>query len=186
MPQFTLEMYANEPPNATSCASDAGAWERYVWVPHESRFVTNPPSSEEEQWRTRTFKADPHINVELKKRAYAYLWVLVEYFDLYTKEGLQKPEEVLKATAAYKQASDVYAQFIDSKIDKTDRHADYESLVAIYSDFKLWYTAAFPNTRVANHNDFGEELTRILGPPVGDEKRFHGVKLKKDIKTFRQ
>lgn len=184
LPQFTMIMYANEAPDAKNCASDNGVHERNVWVPHDSRFTTTAPSSVEEQWRLRVFKADPHIDVELKKRAYAYFWILVQYYTKYTEEGLTLPDEVAAANARYRLANDIYSQFVSSRMEKTDRHADYVSVFDIYTVYKLWFAEAYPQSKITDRESFASELERLLGKPESDEKRYHGYKMKSEVKTF--
>ncbi len=186
-PQFTLIMYANEAPDAKSCVGDDGSWERFVWLPHDSRFTSDAPDSIEKQWKTRTFKADRHIDIQLKKRAYAYLWILVEKYKQYLEDGgeLKEPDDVLKRNAKYKYSSDIYMQFKDNKIEIIDSRTSYVPLADLYIAFKLWYNDAGHKGNIPSREDFMKEISRLIGDPVGFEKRFNGMKIKNsEVRRF--
>ena len=187
IPQFTLVLYANAPPGSSSAGGDPGMNERTVWVPHDSRFTMDAPNDEAEQWKTRTFKADPHIKIELHKRAHAYLWILFDFLKLYKKEGLKKPDDVLEKTRLYQYKNDIRKQFLDTFVEVTERHADYATSSDLYSNYKLWFGDAYTDRkqRMGSREDFEEDVLRILKiAPIGNEKRYHGIKLKTEVKNF--
>uniref|UniRef100_A0A6C0CGN3 Bacteriophage/plasmid primase P4 C-terminal domain-containing protein n=1 Tax=viral metagenome TaxID=1070528 RepID=A0A6C0CGN3_9ZZZZ len=187
IPQFTLVLYGNEPPGSTSSGGDAGMNERTVWVPHDSRFTMDAPDDEAEQWKTRTFKADPHIKIELHKRAHAYLWLLFEYLKRYKAEGLKKPDEVLEKTRLYQYKNDIRKQFVDTFVEVTNRHADYVGSSDLFSSYRVWYGECFPDRKgkMGSREDFEGDLLRILKiSPIGGEKRYHGIKLKTEVRVF--
>ena len=182
-PQYKLFMPLNVPPGAKT--SDSGVWERMALLPHESRFVVNPPADEDEQWRSRTFRADPFIENRLKELAPAYFWILTQYWVKYKQEGLTKPEAVVLKSQKYKYDNDLFMQFVDNKVEKTERHLDFISLNDIYINFKQWHVDAYPKSHIPDKNQFEKEITRIMGPPKQDpETRWHGIKIKSAIQGF--
>lgn len=180
VPQFKLFMYLNIPPGAKT--SDAAIWERLVLLPHDSRFVPNPPETEEEQWEKRTFKADPFIDSRLRELASAYFWILVQYWMKYKKEGLQKPAAVLQKSQKYKYENDLFAQFVDNRMQKTGRQLDFIPLTDCYINFKQWHGDAYPKSHTPDKQQFEKEMTRLLGPSV--ESKWHGVIIKTSMQTF--
>lgn len=186
IPQFKTIMYGNDAPHNRSEGGDKGMEERAVWVPHDSRFTFDAPDDEEEQWKTRTFKANPHIKIELSKRGSAYLWILVEYLKRWYKEGLKKPDEVIEKTKAYHRANDVFTQFKVSEIEVTEYKLNYIPQSELYTKFKTWFSDSYPgpSDRIPTKDDFVNHINRLLGQPEGDEKRYHGIKLKNVIKAL--
>lgn len=181
--QFTLVMYGNDAPNHRDESGDQGIAERAVWLPHDSRFTMDAPDDEAKQWETRTFKADPHINMALHKRGSAYLWILVEYLKRYYNEGLKKPEEVIAKTKEYQKENDVYAQYRESNLDKTDYKMDYVTLTEMYSNFTIWYQESYKGDKTPPKPDFEKGMKRLLGGHVGSDKRYMGVKIKSTIRN---
>lgn len=181
IPQFKLFMYLNIPPSAKT--SDPAIWERLVLLPHDSRFVPNPPETEELQWEKRVFKADPFIDTKLKALAPAYFWILTQYWLKYKKEGLTKPDAVLQKSQKFKYENDLYAQYVDGRIEKTDRQIDFIPLTDCYINFKQWHTDAYPKSHTPDKQQFEKELSRLLGPLSPDSK-WHGVKTKTTMQTF--
>lgn len=180
-PQYTLLLLLNQLPRA---GVDPAVWERFILLPHDTRFISNPPESPEEQEATRTYKADPFIDNRLKELAEAYLWVLVEELKMYLKEGIQKPKAVIDKTEVYRYKNDPYAQFVDAKVERTDRHMDYVELNDLYIDFKAWHTGAFPKSKIPDKQLFHDEAQRVLGKTEGAEKRWYGIKVKTNIRRF--
>lgn len=183
-PQFNIIMYGNDAPHNRSDGNDSGMIERTVWVPHDSRFTMEAPESEEEQWKTRTFKADPHINIELHKRGSAYLWILVEYLKKWYTEGLKKPQEVVERTKEYHRENNIYAQYKEERIEVTGYRSESVTVIQLYTEFKVWFNSSYPQNQLPNRADFDKCIKKILGEPSGDtEKRYHGIKVKSDIKN---
>jgi len=184
LPQYNLFMFCNSAPSRIESAGDSGMDERNVLIPHNSRFTVNAPESIEEQWKTSTFKANLHIKNELKARVDAYLWILVEYLKKYLKEGLKKPQTVIDKTNKYQYSNNPYKQFAHDRLEMTGRQVDYVTLQDLYANYKVWYSDSFPGKRLENREDFCCEIMKNIGTPIGDDKRFHSVKMKIEAKRF--
>ena len=180
-PQFTLILLLNQFPKGET---DPVVWERFLLMPHDTRFIADPPEDPEEQKRTRTYKADPFIETDLKKRGGAYFWILVEYLKKYMKTGLKIPESVRIKTEKYRYKNDFYEQFSNAKIEKTERELDYVSLTDLYIHFKRWYNEACPKSRIPHKSEFHDEMERVLGKTRDKENRWYKVKVKSDVKRF--
>jgi phage/plasmid-associated DNA primase len=184
IPQYNLVMSCNSPPSRIESAGDSGMDERLVLVPHVSRFTSNAPESIKEQWEMLVFKADPHIKNELKARVDAHMWILVQYLIKYLDEGLKKPKNVVDKTNKYQYSNNPYKQFVNDKLDVSGRAVDYVTLQDLYTNFKLWFLEAFPNKRTENREGFSEEIAKTIGPHTGDDKRYHGIKIKTEAKRY--
>ena len=182
-PQFTMILLVNQPPQTPS--SDVAVWRRMVLIPWDSRFISNPPKDEAEQWAKRTFLAQPHFeNHTIPKMLDAYFWVLIQYNKKNCDEGNQKPQVVLDKNKLYKTNNDIYQQFVDQKLKITKDEIDYITLSDLYVEFKFWHKEAYPSWRVPHRQDTQDEMTRILGDPDGHEKRYHGVTVQSTIQRW--
>jgi phage/plasmid-associated DNA primase len=112
------------------------------------------------------------------------LWVLVEYLKKYLKEGLTKPQSVIDKTSKYQYSNNPYKQFAHDRLEATNRQVDYVPLQDLYANYKLWFTDSFPGKRLENREDFSLEIAKTIGEPIGDDKRFHGYKIKTEAKRF--
>lgn len=183
-PQFNIIFSCNSAPTRIDSAGDAGMDERTVLVPHTSRFVTDAPLDEAEQWRTKTFKGNPHILNDLMERADAGLWVYVQFLIKYLEVGLKKPKSVIDKTEQYKLSNNPYKQFLHDKLEKTKKQTDYVTLSDVYANYKIWFSETYPGKRLENRESFLGEIVSVLCEPVGDDKRFHGFKSKTDVKKY--
>lgn len=173
----------NQPPSTPS--SDVAVWRRMVLIPFDSRFATDPPKTEEEQWKQRIFKADPFFEDSvLPTFVDAYLWILIQYLQKYNSEGCIKPQLVLDKTSMYKTSNDIYQQFIDQRMDITNDKTDYIDIMTLYIEFKMWHKEAYPSWRIPSLQDVEDEIKRILGEPEGLEKRWAGAKMKSNVKKY--
>jgi phage/plasmid-associated DNA primase len=184
VPQYNVVMSGNSAPSSLNSAGDAGMTERVVLVPHNSRFVPNPPTSPEEQERLHIYKANPHISNDLTKRRDAGMWIYVQYLMKYLVEGLTVPAAVQKKTNGYRYANDPYLQFVDHKVDKTQNRSDYVPLKDMYVNYKAWFSESFPGKRIDNIEFFATEIERVLSAAEGSDRRIHGVKMKSEVRHY--
>ena len=78
------------------------------------------------------------------------MWlVITKYYPIY-EEGIAgkkfkiyEPQKVKDNTNDYKIGSDVYAEFLDENIEKTDDKKNVESMDSIAKLFKEWYTGSY-------------------------------------------
>ncbi|WP_316214317.1 MULTISPECIES: phage/plasmid primase, P4 family [unclassified Bradyrhizobium] len=95
-PLFKLTMSGNYRP--TISGADDGIWRRVRLVPFQ---VTIPKE-----------ERDPHLIDKLRKEASGILNRLLDGLRVWFDKGLQEPEEVVQATAEYRDASDPLGRFI--------------------------------------------------------------------------
>ncbi|MFS8159704.1 MAG: hypothetical protein ACMG6E_05730 [Candidatus Roizmanbacteria bacterium] len=183
-PQFTMIMIMNQAPKDLS--SDPAIWERIEVLPFDSRYVSNPPESLEEQRAKRTYKANPMIDEKLKRMARPYLWVLIEEYKEYvTNKGLKKPKLVIEKTDQYKKSNDIYGIFITEKLEKSESKLAALLVEDVYIRYKQWFIESYPSTKPANKEEFEEEAKRFLGEPEGAIKKWKGYKMKTTVQKFK-
>lgn len=158
-------------------------------LPYLSSWVDNPPTDEKEQYKLRTFKKDPFFDKRLPELSYPFLWLLVQYFPLYSAEGLKRPQIVVDTIQKHMENNDTYRMFIIDRIEPVYKLEGEKKLIdesvsvsatEIYNVFKSWYRELHGGSNRSSPPDFNrfkEELcmnTR-LGPQVN--RRWIGIKI---------
>lgn len=100
---------------------DKGIWRRLVKIPLYSDF---------------TGKEDKYLRDKLIEEAPQILGWLLEGFRLYLKEGLQKPEEIKKATKEYREEMDIVSQWIDEYCECKPDY--FERANTLYDNFRAF------------------------------------------------
>ena len=148
---------------------DDATKDRVYILPFNSRWVDNPPADQMEQKRTRTFKRDRQFNSQLPEYASALLWLMINWYPKYMREGLPRPKAVSSANDRYWADRDYYYRFREDRMQKhvlqdgsLDRKFMVDSTVA-YSEFRQWFKLEFPNFRPPNGTIFRTEMETKLG-----------------------
>lgn len=127
-PTHTLFLQTNNNPHADS--SDKPFWERLVLIDFLWSYVKNPTKPNER-------KRDINLKNKLMNEASGILAWMVRGCLLYQKEGLNIPDQIIKAGQKYRKSEDVMGDWIDDKcvIDK-----DIETTSAdLFDSFKEWF-----------------------------------------------
>lgn len=138
VPQFTMVLTCNILPYIP--ATDNGTWRRLRVAPFESEFVDENPT------QPNQFLKDEDLQEDFPNWAQPLMWlVITRYYPIYEKGfnnrkyKIYEPEKVKSHTNDYKIGSDVYAEFLEEWIDKTDDKKDVESIESVNKQFKEWY-----------------------------------------------
>ena len=142
VPQFTMILTCNNLPYIP--ATDNGTWRRLRVAPFESEFVDENPTEPNQ------FLKDEDLQEDFPNWAQPLMWlVITKYYPIY-EEGIAgkkfkiyEPQKVKDNTNDYKIGSDVYAEFLDENIEKTDDKKNVESMDSIAKLFKEWYTGSY-------------------------------------------
>ncbi len=119
-PQFKLWIYTNHKPIIGS--QDRGIWRRIKLVPFEVSM------SEEEQ--------DKQLDIKLQNESSGILnWLIKGCLD-WQKNGLQTPQEILEATADYKEEMDVFSEFFKENCIKGKGKTVYNN--DLYKVYRAW------------------------------------------------
>ncbi len=149
--------------------------------PYLSTWVNDPPESEDEQIKQRTFKMDTNFDRRIPILAPAFLWIIVQYYSIYAQEGLNDPPIVKETTDAYWRDNDVYAQFAADTIQEVYTESGERdpssrvTLTEIYDQFKSWFRDAFPGTKLPERTIVRSELTSRWGRMIGNA--WHGIQI---------
>lgn len=177
VPQFTLFIVCNNIPKTDG--SDIAVINRLRIVEHLSTFSRQAPTDEKEQWEKKVFPIDLDFEKKVPKMIQPMLWILLQEYALYKKEGLKTPEVVTKATQLYKESNDKFSQFLDEKFEKVDK--DQAKIVFVrleqaYGAYKAWFLEACPNEKAQGKQEFKDQMRRY--GLEANNLRFFGIKLR--------
>jgi len=128
-PKFKLHLLCNLLPDIPS--TEGGTWRRIRAIEFKNRFVQNPILPNEK-------KMIDNIDENFDKWKYAFMMILLDYFNKYMKEGLNEPEEILNKTEQYKLQNDHSKEFFVDRIEKSDDEKDYITLTQIRNEYCAW------------------------------------------------
>jgi len=197
-PQYTLWMQCNEPPKIPG--HDSATWSRIRVLDFESKFVKPQdrssfpvPKKFTEQMQMKRFEADPSFMDKLPGMAPVILWMLFDnYNNSYKQNGLIEPKEVMSATDQYKESNDVFIEFVNEKVTKSDGNDDdkypdvFILLAALFEEFKEWYSENYPSYKnKIGKNAFRDSMKTLLGVTKTNTRgfksgKFYGYTQKED------
>lgn len=124
---FTISLLTNSKPRVP--ADDCALWERLKLIPFEMRFVDDPREQNEK-------KRDKFLKEKLKAEADGILTWLVSGCLEWQRVGLLPPQEVVAATAEYRNEEDIVLQFIGERC-VTGLTAEVRA-GELYQSYKEW------------------------------------------------
>ena len=155
-PGFKIAMLCNDLPEINS--NDGGVWRRLRCIHFGTKFVDNPIRSNEA-------KIDRRLNEKIPQWKERFMRLLLKYWVIYQKEGLQPPNEINKYTLEYQRRNDMFSSFIDDKLDNQNKNLsikDKLSLADIFNEFREWFNHAFPNRKCPTRNEVKEGIDKLM------------------------
>lgn len=158
-------------------------WNRVRVINFSSKWTMSAPEGEQDQMEKGLFKVDRHFEEKIKKIAGAFLYMMVHYYNKYTRTGflIKEPLEVLEATEKYRISNNMFVHFTSECIQRSinlDGDTDFSktlSLDDIFDLFKVWYTAqGCYRGRIPTKSQFKGELEAIW-KCTADNNIFKGV-----------
>lgn len=155
-PQFKLILFCNDMPKLPS--DDNGTWRRIKVLEFLSCFVDNPKNENE-------FLKDRYLGEKIPKWTETFMSLLVNnYFNNYkTSGGLYVPKEILKFTEEYQKDMDMYIDFINTRLIKTDKKTDKISLQSVHDKFKIWYSTTYNCSKYPLKRDMKKHFEKKYG-----------------------
>jgi P4 family phage/plasmid primase-like protien len=170
-PQFKMILACNDLPTIPS--DDNGTWRRIRVVDFPSRFVDEPNPEEQNE-----YKKDIYIDEKIPQWRQTFMSMLLECYKKYKNGGkLVEPESVMKFTRDYQQKSDIFMDFVNEKLDKTDNKKDVLNITNAYTVYKSWHVSLF-SEKAPNRNVFKDSMEKRFGAMRNGWK---GIKLKDDF-----
>lgn len=189
-PLFKLFLVCNKIPDIKNITKAIKS--RFRVIPHLGTFVDKPPKNENEQREKRLFQKDKFFEKQIPSMAPAFLWILVEYYAIYMKEGLTDPACVIEETDKYWKDHDEYQMFVDeclqfySVLDKKGEKKELFNknecitMKDIYEKFKFWYATCFPSKKdIPDQMKVEKALILKIGKMKGN--RWYGYRILSDI-----
>lgn len=189
---FTLFLMCNKVPLVPS--ADTAFKNRARLIPFLSKWVASGwPSTIEEQHRQRIYRMDRLFRNKISLYATAGIWVIVQKYAEYRRDGLQEPEDVKVATANYWARCDIYQTFAAECIERAivpgsatpenplgvqDVNAKL-TLQEMFSEFKLWFKENCPSEEIPQREDFCEEMELRWGKMRGNG--WYGVRTIRNV-----
>ncbi len=185
---FVLILVTNKMPIIPG--ADKALINRLRSLPFLSERIENAPTDLKEQFEKGKFKVDRLFSQRIPAIAPAGLWVLVQKYADYKKNGLVEPEAVSKATRQYWEESDIYLHFTKECIDhvylpntQTSENPKGQlnmnmglTVPEAYNSFRFWIRDTYPDIKVPNQPEMKLQLGQRWGKPMNDCWR--GVQIK--------
>jgi len=155
-PQFKLILFCNDPPSVPP--DDMGTWRRLKVLEFLSKFVDNPRAENE-------YLKDRYLSSKIPLWAESFMAMLVHhYFESYKKDGgLFIPKEVEAYTKEFQKEMDLYIDFIDSNLIRTEKASDKVSLSLVHENFKIWYQENFASNKFPAKRDIRKYVEKKFG-----------------------
>ena len=184
---FKLVLACNRIP---SIVGDKALRNRIRVIPFLSTWLEDAPDDEIEQFKQLKFKIDYDFERKIPDMTEAFLWLMVQCYEVYQQEGLKEPEIVKEMTKKYWEDTDFYDNFIREKI--TFVYSDSEKKVLnknvnvntrdLYKVFKTWFKSSYPNQqKIPAANFFRSEMinpTRL--GPQNEDKNWYGITINEE------
>ena len=154
-PQFKQIFCCNDKPILPP--DEPSIWRRIVLIPFMSRFVDNPDPNNPYE-----FKRDYRLSEKLSEWKEAFMFILLEYYKEYRKNGsvLVEPKCVQEATNEYQIANDIYQEFISDNIIQ-DENSELK-LDETYAVFQEWWRRTM-NKKVDSRSTMRSMLEKKFG-----------------------
>ena len=131
MPQFSIIFCCNHKPTGLDSDDDA-IWRRMCVAEFSSRFVENPDPNNKFE-----FKRDNYLVTKLKLWKEAFVFLLLEFYKDYKKNGLVEPQCVIDTIIDYQKSSDSVSDFIAEKIIFETNGTC--KLIELHKEFQKWW-----------------------------------------------
>ena len=161
---------------------DKATKNRFGILPFFSTWVKGAPKDPEEQRRTRTFEMNEFFENELPNMAEAIFWIAVQYYSIYRKEGLIRPQIVIDYTTQHWRDNDPYESFIGEKMKQIKIKDDVKltnknsiTSTDLYPHFKQFFKIQYPQSQIPAHPQFRTQMIQRIGKQT--DRRWQGWKI---------
>ncbi len=172
-PSHTLFVLTNHKLRAP--ASDTPFWNRVRLLDCPYSFVPNPKPGTNQRQRRDNLKQD----IVDHEASGVLAWIARGYM-AYVAEGLEPPEAVCKATAAYKREEDLAAEFIEECLEPDEKGMIFAN--DLYELFKLWYQANY-GKKIPSISTFGRLAGQHITRTKNGRKMYLGYEIKATIRN---
>jgi phage/plasmid-associated DNA primase len=119
-----------------------------------TEFVDNPKNPNQK-------KIDVNINKNFEYWKNDFMLLLIENYRKYKETHiLTATDNIMTWTDKYKEDTDLYLQFMDSILKKSDDEKDKLHCSIIYNHFKTWFKENNPATKIPSNKEFINEMRK--------------------------
>jgi P4 family phage/plasmid primase-like protien len=134
-PQFKPFLLCNHLPIINT--DDGGIWRRLRVIPFLSKFIK--PKDIQGDLPPNHFWADTNLSEKLYKWKEMFMAMLIIHHRIYKREGIILSGLIMKSSTEYRNTCDIYKNFIDDYLEKTDNINSMININLLYSNMRSWY-----------------------------------------------
>lgn len=174
---YVMSLWCNDIPIFPN--ADSALMNRVIIYPYLSVWQADAPNSFEEQMKVGIFKEDKFFDRQIPQLAQGLLWLAVQDYTRYKREGLLRVPVMIEAINKYWEESDIYFQYTGESIIRVkdedgDPNNNYSKTVTeVYINFGKWFRQCYPGTRVPDRRIFKKEISKKWGEPI--KSRWLGI-----------
>jgi phage/plasmid-associated DNA primase len=167
-PQMKYWLTCNKLPSIKD--NSDGAFRRIRVIDFNSKFVANPTKPNE-------FLIDNVLKQKIPQWGPALASYLIHIYVTEYKKliVLEEPEEVMASTLMYKMENDIFSEFVNECVEKSEKPCNGLTALEMWEFFKLW--AKDDNTKLPKRGEFLKEIRKIFGEPT-NKNRYPNFKFK--------
>jgi P4 family phage/plasmid primase-like protien len=182
-PQFKPFLLCNDLPQIES--DDDGTWRRIKVIPFGSKFIKKSEATKKNikdvnNPDNNIFWADTDISSKLSEWKQGFMWLLIKYHKLYREEGLIHPPLVTKETDLYRAKCDIFQDFINDYLEKTDKQHHVMSIIELHDGMRTWHKNNYDG-KCSNTKELREYIKQRMANMFDERKDvLKGYRVKKD------
>ena len=135
-PQFKMILTCNKLPKLPY--DDEGTWRRVRCVEFKSRFVNQEDLDTTDPYCQ---VKDPTLAEKFDNWKEAFMWILIEKYRVWMKDGLKAPKSVVNFTKQYREQSDAFADFRDEYIIADKKCNEPLIIKDVWNAYNEWHTS---------------------------------------------
>lgn len=157
-PQFKIVNSCNTLPGLDDI--DEGTWRRIYKIGFDVKFIMKNLVPDDYVLKENERWAKPELEKRLQQKDFiqATMWVLLETYKDYDKNGLRPTADVINDTNKYKLSNDIYERFITEYYMKDDNDSEPLLLKNVYNKFKIFFNENNNGEKIPNQNQFKEHM----------------------------
>ena len=130
-------------------------------------FLSEYRENVEDDYEKHIFRRNNNFETEiLPYLIEPFLWLLVEKYPTFAKEGIKNCKTIIDYTEKYFMESDQYLRFKNDRLDVMD-DSYVVGISDLYTDYLCWFNQNYPGKPKATKSIVTRELNRILGDSDG-------------------
>ena len=137
-PQFKPFLLCNKMP---SMKDDGGTWRRIKAIEFPNKFIKKSLATKRQLERGLPeghFWAED-LEGKFSEWKQAFVCVLLKYYKKYQQVGLIHPKCVTKFTEDYRRRCDIFMDFLDDHVEKTNKPTDTVDCSNLYAQMRIWH-----------------------------------------------